>query len=360
MSLSESQPLLPQRLNSPLDLSLAAKSLILISTWSLVFLGALDTTITATLVGPISSSFNASNQASWLGTSFLATLAGCTPAYGRISDIYGRRPVLLFALTLFTLGTLGCALSRSFVQLVAARALAGCGGGGLMVLSSIIASDLMPLRKRGLIQGFANLFYGAGSALGGPVGGFVSQRYGWRVAFGAQVPVLIAAGSLVATFVKYDLPQKERGRIDWGGSGTILVSVSGLLVALSSRTNQDLPLNNWKVWVPGTVSALFLGLFFLAEAKSPQPILPMRLLTHKSSFCMSLPNVCFEEWCLIKGDRHSPIELFQQCHRLRDLVLLPPVPTSCPWADERRSRHPPHSKFDSWFYRVSGCWLCAF
>lgn len=289
----ERLPLLPKSSHSPLDLPLSAKALILLSTWTCVFLGALDTTIVATLVGPISSSFSAANQASWLGTSFLATLAGCTPAYGRISDIYGRRPVILFAITLFTIGTLGCGLSRTFLQLVVCRALAGCGGGGLMVLSSIIASDLMPLRKRGLIQGFANLFYGSGSALGGPLGGIVCQYYGWRIAFLAQVPVLCISAVLVATFVHYDLPQSSEkkaslSRVDWAGSLTILLSVSGLLVSLSYKTNEGMPLSDWRVWAPALFSLAFIGLFFLAESRfTAEPILPMRLLTQRSPACAS-------------------------------------------------------------------------
>lgn len=124
--------------------------LILASTWLGSFLGALDTTIVATLLGRISSDFNQANEASWLGTSYLLSLAAFTPLYGRVSDVVGRRAALLFASSFFFVGTLGCGLAGSLQWFVAARMVAGVGGGGLPSMSSIIGSDLVPLKKRGL------------------------------------------------------------------------------------------------------------------------------------------------------------------------------------------------------------------
>lgn len=117
------------------------------------------------MVGPISSSFQSSNQISWLGTSYLLALATTTPLYGKLSDIIGRRYASLIAIFLFTIGTLLCGLAKSMPMLIAARTLAGCGGGGIMTISSIVASDIIPLKKRGLIQGIVNIFYGLGEHL---------------------------------------------------------------------------------------------------------------------------------------------------------------------------------------------------
>lgn len=89
----------------------------------------------------------------------------------------------LIALGFFTLGTLGCGLSSNMTQLIFSRFLAGCGGGGIMTISSIIATDLFRLDQRGLIQGFANMCFGLGAALGGPVGGWITDTLGWRFAF---------------------------------------------------------------------------------------------------------------------------------------------------------------------------------
>lgn len=150
---------------------------------SSVFLGALDTTIVATLSASIASSFSAAHQLTWLATAYLLSITAASPLYGRLAHLFGRRLALLIALSLFTLGTLACALAPSMTLLVCARFVAGCGGGGIMTTSSIIASDLVPLNRRGLVQGFANVWFGAGAALGGPLGGWLADGLGWRYAF---------------------------------------------------------------------------------------------------------------------------------------------------------------------------------
>lgn len=313
---------------NPLLFSTRKKAIILVSTWTVVFLGALDTTIVATLVGPISSSFNAGNQASWLGTSFLATLAGCTPAYGRLSDIYGRRFSILTALSLFTLGTAGCGTSATMLRLNIWRAVAGSGAGGLMVMSSIIASDLMPLKKRGLIQGFANMFYGVGSALGGPLGGWISESINWRAAFYLQVPVLVVAAVLIFSFVRYEPPSKSDrkpglARVDWLGMITVLFAVAGLLIGLSFMTNNDRPVNDPRVWGPGLVFVVFLAAFVYSEScVCKEPILPMSLMLAKSPRCPLPSRVC-RGYALTQFYRYAAGELLDVGSRIQHPLLLP-------------------------------------
>lgn len=122
---------------------------------------------------------------------------------GRFSDIFGRKVATLFASAIFLIGSLGCGLSQTFWQLIAARAFAGIGGGGLTTMSSIVTSDLVPLRSRGTYQGLGNLVYAAGAAIGGPLGGWLGDTIGWRWAFLIQgkpqaYHKMILAGSLTA------------------------------------------------------------------------------------------------------------------------------------------------------------------
>jgi MFS family permease len=154
-----------------------------IAIWVPVLVSSLDSTIVATLVGSISSSFNKSEQSAWLGTSYLLSVCCFTPIYGRLCDAMGRRNTMLLALFFFTLGTLLCGIASSMEMLIAARALAGVGGGGLMTCTSTILSDVVPLRDRGLYQGLTNIIYGLGSGMGGPVGGVLNDTLGWRNAF---------------------------------------------------------------------------------------------------------------------------------------------------------------------------------
>ncbi|KIM27607.1 hypothetical protein M408DRAFT_24522 [Serendipita vermifera MAFF 305830] len=146
--------LLPQ---NPNQVSGAKLYWILAAVWTAVFLGALDGTIVATLQQPIGDYFQQSHIASYLGTSYLLSICCFTPLYGRLSDILGRKGAMLLALTLFTTGTLLSGIAPSMKALIAAQAIAGMGGGGVMTVSSIVVTDLIPLRNRGLMQGAANV-----------------------------------------------------------------------------------------------------------------------------------------------------------------------------------------------------------
>ena len=126
--------------------------LIFLGVWLCAFLGSLDGTVVATILSDIGSSFDASNQASWLGTAYLLSVCCFTPMYGRVSDMIGRRGALLIALTSFTIGTVLCGVAPSMWFLIAARCIAGVGGGGVLSVGVIIMSDLVDLRRRGLYQ----------------------------------------------------------------------------------------------------------------------------------------------------------------------------------------------------------------
>lgn len=133
------------------------------SMWSCSFLASFDGTIVATLLGPISSSFNASDLGSWLGTSYLLSVCCFTPIYGRLCDIVGRQRSMLIALSFFSLGNVLCAVAPSMECLIAARMVAGIGGGGLTSVGSTIMSDIVPISYRGIWQGFGNVLFGLGS-----------------------------------------------------------------------------------------------------------------------------------------------------------------------------------------------------
>jgi MFS family permease len=159
----------------------------------------------------------------------------------------------------------------------------------MMSVSSIVASDLVPLKKRGLIQGVANLFYGLGAGIGGPLGGFLSDRVGWRAAFLIQVPVVCLSITLVSFLLYYRVPGQDESkkpslsRIDWAGSFTLIVAVATLLLAMSFKTNELKAWSDATVWAPLIVSVIFLALFIYVEARiSKEPVMPIRLVTQKS------------------------------------------------------------------------------
>lgn len=124
-----------------------------------VFLGSADQTIIVSSYGKIGTELEALNLTSWIATAYFLTLTSFQPLYGKLSDIFGRKSCLLFAYVVFGIGCVACGLARSMEELIAARAFAGIGGGGMMTVVSILLSDIVPLRERGTWQGYINIIY---------------------------------------------------------------------------------------------------------------------------------------------------------------------------------------------------------
>ncbi|KAH9816456.1 major facilitator superfamily domain-containing protein [Melampsora americana] len=273
----------------PIDLPGYKKMTIFAATWTGVFLVALDSTIVATLSPSIASSFSAANEVSWLATSYLLSLSATATLYGRLSNLIGRRLSLSIALTLFTIGTIACGLSTSINSFILARFVAGMGGGGVMTTSSIISCDLVPLNQRGLIQGLTSTCFGAGAALGGPLGGWLSDVLGWRYPFLVQVPVLVLAMGMVAYFIDYHCEGEATNkaelirRIDWWGSLTLVLWNGSLLLSLSFKNDQQYPWTDPRVYLTLLSFLVFLVAFLYIEARvASEPVLPIKLLKLKS------------------------------------------------------------------------------
>lgn len=272
---------------------------VLAGLWSAVFLGALDGTIVATLISPIGSYFNRSEQASYLGTSYLLSVCCFTPLYGRLADVLGRRGAMLLALSLFGIGTILCGVAPSMNVLIASRAIAGMGGGGMMTVSSVAVTDLIPLKKRGLYQGMANILFGLGAGVGGPLGGWFNDTFGWRSAFLFQIPVLLVSFILIVVKVDIPLPPAVRSlsvrtklrRIDYLGSLTLILTIISLLLGLSLKSTEELPWSHPVVWGLITASGVWATCFAIVEAKvAVYPVMPLRLIKMRTPLAVSLAN----------------------------------------------------------------------
>lgn len=272
---------------------------ILAGLWSAVFLGSLDGTIVATLLTPIGSDFNKANQSSYIGTAYLLSVCCFTPLYGRLADILGRKGAMLLGLSLFGSGTMLCGIAPSMEALIAARALAGMGGGGVMTVSSVAVTDLIPLKQRGLYQGLANILFGLGAGVGGPLGGWINDALGWRYAFLLQAPILLFSITLVALKVNIRLPAEVENRsfrerlrrIDLLGSLTLVGTVGSLLLGFSLKSTEELPWSHPVVWGLLSASVVWGALFILVEHKyAAYPVMPLRLMRRNPLF-VSLANL---------------------------------------------------------------------
>ncbi|GAA6050419.1 hypothetical protein JCM3770_004029 [Rhodotorula araucariae] len=268
--------------------------------WLAVFLGALDMTITAALLNPIASSFGAAQRSGFLGTAFLLSNLTFTPLYGRLCDILGRRVANASAVFLFTLGTFLCAVAPSMNWLIAARFIAGAGGGGMNTTSTVISSDLFPLKQRGLLGSISTCIWAVGGALGGPLGGLITDRFGWRAAFTCQVPLLLISLFCGLKQINYKVEghrEKESvrdkiARVDWLGCGSVFVGMGAFLILLGAKNNEGLPWSHPLIISTLVISPTFLALFLVNEGFwAKEPILPFRILNQRTPFFIMLVTI---------------------------------------------------------------------
>ncbi|SES48549.1 drug resistance transporter, EmrB/QacA subfamily [Pedococcus cremeus] len=246
-----------------------------------MFLAALDQTIVATAIRTIADDLKGLDQQAWATTAYLITSTIVTPLYGKLGDIYGRKKLFIFAISIFVVGSVLCTLAQTMPQLAAYRAVQGIGAGGLFSLALAIIGDIVPPRERAKYQGYFLAVFGTSSVLGPVIGGFFAGQDqifgidGWRWVFLVNVPIGIAALAVVSKTLHLHHTRLDH-RIDWWGAVALSVSlVPLLLVAEQGRQ-----------WGWGSTSALIcygIGIigaaaFFAVErAMGEEALLPLAL-----------------------------------------------------------------------------------
>lgn len=246
-----------------------------------LLLAALDQTIVSTALKSIVEEFNGLTHYTWVVTAYLLTSTASTPLYGKISDLYGRRPVFQFAIVTFLIGSFAAGAATSMAQLIAFRAVQGLGAGGLMALTFVIIGDVVAPRDRGRYQGFFGGVWGLSSVAGPLLGGYFSDHHhilgitGWRWIFYINLPFGLLA--LVITSMNLHIPFTRREhKIDYLGAILLITGVSALLLAISVYGPE-------KGWTANTtlvafgIFLLFAVAFFVVEGTVQEPILPLSL-----------------------------------------------------------------------------------
>ncbi|CAD6498712.1 BgTH12-04373 [Blumeria graminis f. sp. triticale] len=268
--------------------------LVISSVYFGIFLGALDGTIIATLSASISTHFSSLTLLSWLVSAYLIANAASQPLLGRLTDIFTRQKGLIACNLLFAAGNLISGLSTSEGMMILGRVVAGLGGGGLMAIPNFIASDLVPLRKRGLIHGISNICFSTGAGLGSFLGGWINDVWGWRWAFLLQVPLTMISCIMVYFTVK--IPAKKSSlsalsRVDFLGAATLIVSIVLLLFGLNSAGN-IIPWNHPFIPTSITLSLISLMVFVYVEIYiASEPIIPIKLLAIRT-----VASACLTTW----------------------------------------------------------------
>ncbi|KAF8179676.1 vacuolar amino acid permease [Pholiota molesta] len=271
----------------PNDISRSTRYGILAGIWTATCLSVRHQIHNVIVLPSISSDFNKSNQASWLGTSYLLATCTFTPLYGRLCNVLGRKRANQVAMLFAGVGVLMCGLSTSMEMLIIARFFAGIGGGGLFTTSS-----------RGLTQGVASVFNGLGLGFGGPIGGLITDWLGWRWAFLIQIPFFCIAFLLTDYNLNYVTEGTGKStkemlkRIDFLGSGCLMMTVGSMLIFLSVRYNASFPMSHPACILSLTSAAVFALVFLYVElCVSPEPVMAPFLLKQKIPVLVGCSNL---------------------------------------------------------------------
>jgi EmrB/QacA subfamily drug resistance transporter len=270
---------------SPAGLSHQQIRTILIGLMAGMLLAALDQTIVSTSIRVIADDLQGLSAMAWVTTAYLITSTVTTPLYGKLSDIYGRRPMFIIAISIFIFGSLLCTFATSMYELAAFRAVQGIGAGGLFSMALAILADIVPPRERAKYQGYFLAVFGMSSVVGPLVGGFFAGAdtilgvTGWRWVFLINVP--IGAIALVIVAVTLHIPHiRTDHRIDWWGAAALILGIVPLLIVAEQG----------RIW--GWTSAGVLGLtalgiigviaFIMIEFRmKDEALIPMRLFTSR-------------------------------------------------------------------------------
>lgn len=264
------------------------------------FLAALDMTVVTTLMPMILLDLKAVKNILWIATAYLLSCAGFQPLFGKLLDIFGRKPLLILCNGFFSVGCLMLTTSNLWM-LVFARFITGIGGGGLTSLATIAMSDLVLLRERGLFQGIGNLFYGLGAASGGVIGGLIADRWGWRVVFVCQVPILAVGATLVYMF--FSLPpglaglgdhssgmRKKIDRIDFLGSLLMVLAVVAVMLAALLGGNELKYSSPAWLALCAALLVLLAAFLYVELYVLPEPVIPVRLMADRTVACLLFAN----------------------------------------------------------------------
>lgn len=245
-----------------------------------MLLSSLDQTIFSTALPTIVGELNGVEHQLWVTTAYMLTATIMMPVYGKLGDLLGRKNLFIGAISIFLVGTVVGGSAASMTALIAARAIQGLGGGGLMILSQSIIADVVPARDRGKYMGAMGAVFGLSSIIGPLLGGWFTESLSWRWAFWINVPLGLAAVAAAAIFL--DLPRHRLAvAIDWRGIATMAVATSAIILICA-----------WGGHTYAWDSAQVLGLAALAvvgaiafvavERRAEAPIIPLHLFASRN------------------------------------------------------------------------------
>src|SRR2546429_2580453 len=271
-----------------------------------MFLSALDQTIVATALATIGRAYADVENLTWVVTAYLLAATVVVPIYGKLSDIYGRRPALLGGIAIFVAGSVACALSPTMPALIAARALQGLGGGGLIALSQTIVGDAVSPRERGRYQGYFGAMFAIASIAGPVLGGVFAEHLHWTFIFWINVPLGLVAFAISSRALKL-LPRHERRhKLDLAGAALMVLATVALLLALNWGGVHYAWTSPQILGLAGAAVVLF-ALFGVRLLTAPEPFVPLDMILRNRVVAAAIGSAAFAYGTMIAATIYTPV-----------------------------------------------------
>ncbi len=237
-----------------------------------MMLAAMDNTIVATAIPQIVGDLGGFSQFSWLFSIYLLVQTITIPVYGKLADIYGRKPILIIGVAIFLIGSATCAGAWNMYSLIFFRGLQAVGAGAIMATVNTIAGDIYTVKERAKIQGWLSSVWGVSAILGPAVGGALADYASWRWIFLINIPIGLGSIALIALFLHENKSHKGH-KVDWAGAAAMLVTGTVIMFGLL-QGGQSWPWFSWNTFGIFALAVLLIIITIRIERKSAEPILP--------------------------------------------------------------------------------------
>jgi EmrB/QacA subfamily drug resistance transporter len=252
---------------------------------------ALEGTVVTTAMPSVVGELQGLTLYPWVFSIYLLASTTTVPIYGKLADIYGRKPVFVVGLTLFLGGTVLCGAAQSMVQLVAFRAVQGLGAGAVLPITLTVLADIYTLEDRAKVQPLTASVWGVLSLIGPAAGAFITVTLSWRWVFWIIVPVGVLALLLIAVFLK-ERVQRREVTVDYAGALTLTLALLALLLA-ALQGGQAYPWLSWQILGLLAASVAFLALFATVERRAADPVLPFAAFRLRQVAVSNAGNLLF-------------------------------------------------------------------
>ena len=254
---------------------MSERRLITLALFVATFLVALDTSVISTAMPTVIGQIGGIHLYAWVFSAYLLTSTVTVPIYGKLADLFGRKPVFLFSVAVFLVGSMLCGQAQTMEQLIVFRLLQGLGAGGVLPINQTILGDVFPLEERARITGLFSTVWGVAGILGPAIGGFLTEHVSWRWVFYVNFPLCVLSMVLVWRFLHERIEHRGH-RIDYIGALTLSGSVVSLLLALQTGNNEQIALPLY------ALAVVLVPVFIWQERRAEEPLVPLWLFARRA------------------------------------------------------------------------------